>query len=113
MTTPPAMFRRMSDFQPVHYVIDIIRDMPMPDEAALQEIVDALARRCDEEKANRLGVIVDLLGEVHEALEVIAEAKTAAATECRGCAGTGGERAPCKPCGGRGVTSIFSDEGLV
>ena len=113
MTTPPAMFRRMTDFTPVAAVVDLIRDMPMPDEAALQEIVDMLARKLDEENPAHFAPVVEMLGDVHESLEVLAAAKKAAASECGSCAGTGGERAPCRPCGGRGVTSIFSDEGLV
>jgi hypothetical protein len=99
---------QVTEFTALDAVVDLIRDMPM-NEAALQAIVDALARRCDENEG-RFAVIVDLLGDVHEALEALAAAERAAASECSGCDGTGGERAPCRPCGGRGVVSAFSDD---
>ena len=99
---------QVTEFTALDAVVDLIRDMPM-DEAAVQAIVDALARRCDEAEG-RFGVVVDLLGDVHESLEILAAAKKAAASECGSCAGTGGERAPCPPCGGRGMVSAFSDD---
>jgi hypothetical protein len=103
---------QVTEFTALDAVVDLIRDMPIGEPQA-QAIVDALSRRLDDAVGQRFAAVVEMLGDVHEALETLAAAEHAAASECSGCAGTGGERAPCRPCGGRGVVSIFSDEGLV
>ena len=100
---------QVTEYTALDAVVNLIRDMPL-DEAAVQAIVDALARRCDEADGRFGVVVVDLLGDVHESLEVLAASKKAAAAECSSCDGTGGERAPCRPCGGRGLVSAFGDD---
>lgn len=101
--------RRKSDWSPTASVVALIADMLMPSDAELQQIVEALARKLSPHP--RLRHAVDELGDVHAAIEDAAPAKPEPfSLECEACAGTGGERAPCKPCGGRGVESAFAEE---
>ena len=93
--------RRMNDFRPVHAVIDLINDMPMPEAAELRQIVAALSGRLFAEDAKRFDAVLDALRDVDFTLEDCEPASS----ECDGCAGSGISRhngSGCISCGGRG-----------
>ena len=96
---------QLSDWCPAASVIGMLDSMQTPDAAWCQSIVDAL-ERCMA-KANddrRFGVAIDMLHDVHEALE-----PRRAHTDCDGCAGSGVNRhngSHCIACGGVGEVAL-------
>lgn len=95
-------FRRKSDWCPAASAVALIAGMPQGmDLAKWQALVDALAKRLDAEgRPDQFGLAVDLLGDVHEALE-----QHARTSECGSCGGSGinlHNGARCIHCDGRG-----------
>lgn len=94
--------RRLTDFQPVHYVVSMIQDMPLPSAGELQKIVTALSNRLHDEDARRFEAVIDCLGDVSVTLEDCVPA----GSDCDWCAGSGVNRhngSRCIACLGRGV----------
>lgn len=96
--------RRMSDFKPVHYVVAMLADMPMPSDAELKSVVAMLEVRVKSEK--RLRYVSLALSDVQDAID---DAEPAPAgvldLSCDGCGGSGVNRhngAGCIGCSGRG-----------
>lgn len=98
-----APMRRMNDFTPVHAVVDLIDDMPLPEPAELRRIVSALRLKLYAADPKRYDAVLDGLGDAARALaDCEPESR-----DCQGCAGSGDNRhngAVCIGCNGRGVT---------
>lgn len=65
--TPAAPQR--SSWSASEAIVAMVGDMPLPDEAQLQSIVAALAKRLDAADSQRFAAVVDCLGLVNMALE--------------------------------------------
>jgi hypothetical protein len=97
--------RRMSDFKPVHYVVAMLADMPMPSDAELKSIVAMLEVRVKSEK--RLRYVSLALSDVQDAIDDAAPAPQHIVLDlsCEDCGGSGVNRhngSGCIGCGGRG-----------